>query len=264
MQFLDKTVQQPKNSDQLTEEKEDSFEQKEHLMNQEAYDNMLKNSETTLDNPELAKNNFGNSEPIEKQQIANVESSESFADINNVVGVNLETSEPIESQELFGYSFDISNTNVLISSVVSYDNVVKDNSPNSKVTKTVKVLNPCSSKSPQLKFKCDHCDQKYVFKNTLQRHVREFHTENVNKFTCELCNVEFGRKDNLNLHIASKMCVLSEDPNNSNLQCNKCKKICITKDKLKNHEMYNCINKYFCTYCLKFFKKKKDFLTHNH
>ena len=51
MQFLDKTVQQP--SDQLTEEKEDSFEQKEHLMNQEAYDNILKNSESTLDNPEL-------------------------------------------------------------------------------------------------------------------------------------------------------------------------------------------------------------------
>ena len=96
------------------------------------------------------------------------------------------------------------------------------------------------------------------------RHVRECHLNNYDKFICKSCNAVFGRVENLNRHIGSDICSLPDEFKDLTFECNKCKKIFNTQDKLKNHEQSHCPNKYFCNYCLKFFKKKKVFLSHDH
>jgi len=123
--------------------------------------------------------------------------------------------------------------------------------------KKVRVLNPQSSDN----LKCNYCDMNFMYTQNLWRHIREYHLNNIDEFVCESCRFVFKRKDHLERHRISKVC-LKEVTLNS--ECKNCKKMFMNVDQLKRHVQKNCTKKFFCNTCLKFFMKKKDFLYHKH
>ena len=131
--------------------------------------------------------------------------------------------------------------------------VIGKNKPR-KENKKIKVLNPDQ-------FKCNYCEMDFKYKQTLKRHIKEYHLEKSDEFTCDSCKLVFRRKEHKEAHLTSKSCVerLSYD-----YECKNCKKMFSTAEKLNGHLVKNCTKKYFCSICLKFFMKKKEFLSHNH
>ena len=154
----------------------------------------------------------------------------------------------------------VTSTSVKLSATAS---TVTDPNPyiDSVNVKEVTVIDSSSTELPLIKFECDYCSKTFSVKQSMLRHVRECHLNNLVKFIFKSCNIDFRRLENLNRHIMSNNCFL---PDELTFECKKCKKLFNTQDKLENHELHNCPKKYFCNLCLQFFKKKNDFLSHDH
>ena len=130
------------------------------------------------------------------------------------------------------------------------------------VNKQVRVLNPESPESSDSKasnIKCDYCDVNFKYKQALWRHVQQFHFGKTDLFICKSCDFVFKRKENLQRHLVLKTCLKT-----LTFKCKNCKMMFNDEKKLKTHVEKNCTKKYFCTTCLKYFKKKKEFLSHGH
>ena len=98
------------------------------------------------------------------------------------------------------------------------------------------------------------------YKKNIIRHMSEFHNmEQYQKYRCEDCDLDFGDQYHLNRHLNSKNCLKK-----SVEECKDCKKRFVSPDKLKVHQVKNCLKKYFCDVCLSFFKTKKIYLNHSH
>ena len=141
-----------------------------------------------------------------------------------------------------------------------------ESNPSNSV-KMVKVLLPksCYRKHPMksISFKCDYCDKSFNHKGTMLRHVSEVHLAGFQMFVCDKCNSVFSRKDSLDRHHLNNTCVKDIVPS-LNYECKNCKKAFDSPNKLKEHVRKNCSKKFFCNTCLKFFKLKKDLLSHGH
>jgi len=129
--------------------------------------------------------------------------------------------------------------------------VIGKNKPG-KENRKIKVLNP-------EELKCNYCEMVFKYKQNLGRHIKEYHLKKSDEFNCDSCKVVFRRKEHLEAHIASKSCLKSLSH-----ECKNCKKMFSTAEKVKSHVLKNCAKKYFCSLCLGFFMKKKEFLSHNH
>ena len=51
-------------------------------------------------------------------------------------------------------------------------------------------------------FKCDICNVRFGQKSNLNNHVETVY-EGKKRFKCDICNAEFGQKSNLNVHVAT-------------------------------------------------------------
>ena len=110
-------------------------------------------------------------------------------------------------------------------------------------------------------FVCSYCDKTFKLKYSLTRHIVEYHEANTEVFSCDYCKMSFKRKEHLISHQSLKSCL----KNSSFIhECKFCKKGFANADKMKSHVLKNCLKKYFCNICCKFFKKKKDLSSHNH
>lgn len=108
---------------------------------------------------------------------------------------------------------------------------------------------------------CDYCDKMFKLKQSLNRHIVEYHVVKSEVLSCDSCQLFFRRKEHLISHLGLKSCL----KNSSTIhECKFCKKVFGSADKLKTHIDKNCLKKYFCNICCKFFKKQKDFSSHNH
>ena len=110
-------------------------------------------------------------------------------------------------------------------------------------------------------YDCDYCDKMFKLKQSLNRHIVEYHVGKSEMLSCDSCKLFFRRKEHLISHQRLKSCL----KNSSTIhECKLCKKVFGSADKLKTHIYKNCLKKYFCNICCKFFKKQKDFSSHNH
>ena len=103
---------------------------------------------------------------------------------------------------------------------------------------------------------CKYCEKHLASYKSLWRHINEIHLLK-REFACENCSFVSKRGE----HMESHDC---EIYTNLNLDCKRCKMKFNTNSKLETHKAKNCKNKYFCTFCLKFFIKKKEFKSHVH
>ena len=166
---------------------------------------------------------------------------------------NNEINVTVESPEI-----SVRSSNIPKRALVMFPKVVKYNhDPSPNLNKKVKVINPEATDS---NIKCDYCEMSFKYKQTLNRHVKEFHLDKTDLFVCESCNFVFRRKENLQRHIL-KTCLKKL---NLVYKCKNCKLMFDNEVKLNTHVEKNCTKKYLCITCLKYFKKKKDFLSHDH
>ena len=80
------------------------------------------------------------------------------------------------------------------------------------------------------KYKCDQCDARFAFKNSLQRHINSQHKDNCYK--CSICETIFVRLDSLKRH---KDKFHSEEGSSVQYLCNLCSKTFDYKQNLVKH-----------------------------
>ena len=91
-------------------------------------------------------------------------------------------------------------------------------------------------------FKCDKCEVYFGLKYDLNLHIASVH-EGKKPFKCEICNDQFELKHELNEHIAS----VYEEENQS--AHNDCMIMCHSCEKPATHFCKSC-DQYFCKFCI--------------
>ena len=81
-------------------------------------------------------------------------------------------------------------------------------------------------------FKCDQCDKSFIDKLCLENHIQDKHKNEL----CNICNLIFGSKDELEKHQKTNHKSMSETYH----KCNKCKKGYTSIDLLRLHVKFVC------------------------
>ena len=141
-------------------------------------------------------------------------------------------------------------------------NVAEDNNNDTENVDNVAISNNNGQKNTKRiqpdNVKCNYCGVIIKFKKNLRRHILSAHSlGNEDGFNCLECNSSFGSQYHFDRHISSSNCL-----KNLNYDCKKCKKKFTSAEKLAVHLLKNCPKKFMCTYCLTFFRAKKDYLSH--
>eukprot|EP00092_Neocalanus_flemingeri_P013262 GFUD01014293.1.p1 GENE.GFUD01014293.1~~GFUD01014293.1.p1 ORF type:complete len:206 (+),score=29.31 GFUD01014293.1:52-669(+) len=102
---------------------------------------------------------------------------------------------------------------------------------NSRTVETItvnKVISANSLKDISL-FQCDDCGQRFVYKNSLQRHKNSKHTENL--YECNICGSTFLRLDSVKRHKE----VMHKEGSRVTYSCKLCNKTFDYKQNLVKH-----------------------------
>jgi uncharacterized Zn-finger protein len=101
-------------------------------------------------------------------------------------------------------------------------------------------LPPIRIKQPVTKkeYQCKHCYKSYKLKNTLTRHMKNH--AGIKPYKCEICNKRFIRRDVLNCHQGTIMCITARlAASNDLIMQAKVKTQQIIRNKLLNSKIYN-------------------------
>ncbi|XP_061713737.1 zinc finger protein 155-like [Cydia pomonella] len=107
-----------------------------------------------------------------------------------------------------------------------------------------------------LKYQCDICQKKFRLRNSILRHIRDFHQKERNH-QCKLCNKAFFGKMSFKRHLESHS-------NERLYKCKKCDKAFKTKEYLRKHSRitHSDVKNFNCELCSKSFKRSSDRNTH--
>ena len=106
------------------------------------------------------------------------------------------------------------------------------------------------------KYQCTDCGKMMKSKTGLVAHVKQFHRENADVFTCEMCGKSFKQKGNLHTHMYSHK-------TERNFVCEFCQKSFKYPDQLSRHKLLHTMqNKLQCSFCEKKFVKDYELKRH--
>ena len=106
------------------------------------------------------------------------------------------------------------------------------------------------------KYQCTDCGKLMKSKTGLIAHVKQFHRENADIFTCEVCGKCFKQKGNLQTHMYSHQ-------TERNFVCEFCHKSFKYPDQLSRHRLIHTMqNKLQCSCCEKKFVKEYELKRH--
>ncbi|XP_035712316.1 PR domain zinc finger protein 5-like [Folsomia candida] len=106
-------------------------------------------------------------------------------------------------------------------------------------------------------FKCEICDQTFLLKGYLQRHIQAVH-ENRRNHPCTFCDKRFSRSDNLRRHVEA-----THTGNEKIHSCDKCNFRSHSKGTLAHHaKRHNPANRRECYFCQKQFFYFSKLVTH--
>uniref|UniRef100_A0A1B0CV52 Putative zn finger n=1 Tax=Lutzomyia longipalpis TaxID=7200 RepID=A0A1B0CV52_LUTLO len=117
------------------------------------------------------------------------------------------------------------------------------------------------SSSSNTPFKCEACNQTFLYFNNLKRHVLQSH-ELLDVYKCDICLVDFRRKHKLVAHMKSHSDSKSSEIANNYKQCEECGKLC----SISSYELHtmthraDCPQK--CHICGKIYKWKCGYILH--
>lgn len=111
---------------------------------------------------------------------------------------------------------------------------------------------------PKSTMHCEYCDKYYSSVSKFNRHFKENHAEDIQRYVCKECHKVFKRKSHLNRHIKARHL-------NQKLQCPLCvarymDKRALTCHLKKEHDSFRCLK---CGTVLSFSKKKTMYVTQN-
>ena len=113
------------------------------------------------------------------------------------------------------------------------------------------------------KYKCDHCDLRYIRAFQLENHCKADHVDIEKPYSCEICAKKFGLlKSGLHRHI--------QQCHKKSRKCKECKKSFVTEKGLKKHieaghnmQVKKSMSpKFHCKFCGKGFVCRKSLQTH--
>ncbi|XP_063380475.1 zinc finger protein 2-like [Cydia fagiglandana] len=104
----------------------------------------------------------------------------------------------------------------------------------------------------ELKFECDICQKKFRLRNSILRHIRDFHQKEKNH-QCKLCNKAF-------FGIVSYKTHLQSHSNERHYKCKECDKAFKTMEYLRKHSRitHSDVKNFKCELCGKCFKRSSD------
>lgn len=106
-------------------------------------------------------------------------------------------------------------------------------------------------------FSCNLCDKNFSRGDNLMRHMLVHESAHSDQLKCEVCNTTFKRKDNYKRHVKS---IFEKDETFKN-KCSECKKVFCTGKLLTRH--YNAIHRKFaCENCAQTFTLKSSLELH--
>ena len=107
-------------------------------------------------------------------------------------------------------------------------------------------------------FKCDKCEQKFVFRSELNYHIRNAHDQSAKNLKCGLCSFTTNKKDSLEKHVL----IHFERPE---YKCKYCSFISCSKSSLRSHMFTQHTNKvYRCNFqgCNNAYMEENDLFDH--
>ena len=114
--------------------------------------------------------------------------------------------------------------------------IYADKSGEPKRNRIVEVL---SVKREESGFQCEHCGNRFAFKNSLIKHITSNHTDN--HFQCSFCGKSFVRRDSVRRHIDQ----MHSEVISSQYKCDVCSKTFDYKQNLGRHiKKFHMIKKY--------------------
>ncbi|XP_063533768.1 zinc finger protein 716-like [Cydia strobilella] len=108
----------------------------------------------------------------------------------------------------------------------------------------------------ELKYECDICHKRFRLRNSISRHIRDFHQKEKNH-QCKLCNKAFFGIVSFKTHLESHS-------NERLYKCKECDKPFKTMEYLRKHSrtVHSDVKNFKCELCGKTFKRSSDRNTH--